>query len=526
MGIWGEPCMNTRYSDKKNNVDVLLVNPPSPYKYWYKMEHLGLEYLTAVLREKSFRVRIIDAHLLNLDIKDVAKQIIEVNPIIIGFTSCTSESFFNILEIISTLKKRSINSYTCLGGYFATFWFKEILSKYEEIDFIVRSEGEKTFLELVKSLVLKRNWEQISGIAYKKNGKIIVTSPQHLIENLDELPFPARDNMPEVMEKRFPVAISSSRGCTHFCTFCQIQKFYRLSAGSFYRTRSPKSVVDEIETLYNNWGVKTFFFVDDEFIDVTKSSKLRAIEISKELIKRDLNIKFGFQCRVDAVDEDTIKVLKKAGAYIIFLGIESGVQRILNSFKKGVSVSQIKYAIKILNKHEIIINPGFILCDFDTTWDELKSNVSFLENNREAIPLYLHGLSILRGTDLEASLNKDQRLIKKDFYLGTYISDPRVELFMRILSDYERSNIYSKAVLKMHQILFSTGHQKTLGEEIKLRNKVKWAFDRIKTLHLLFLEEMIRYINKGDLKKVPSLFKNLSEKFQQVSKQIEEESNV
>lgn len=513
--------MNTQYSDKESNVDVLLVNPPFPYKYWYKMEHLGLEYLTAVLRENNFRVRIIDAHLLNLDIKDVVKQIIEANPIIIGFTSCASESFFNILEITSTLKKRSINSYTCLGGYFATFWFKEILSKYEEIDFIVRCEGEKTFLELVESLVLKKNWEQIPGIAYKKYGKIIVTSPQHLIENLDELPSPVRDNIPKVVEKRLPVAISSSRGCTHFCTFCQIQKFYRLSAGSFYRTRSPKSVVDEIETLYNKWGVKTFFFVDDEFVDVTKSSKLRAIEIGKELINRDLKVKFGFQCRVDSVDEDTIKVLKKAGAYIIFLGIESGVQRVLNSFKKGVSLSQIKHAIKILNKHETIINPGFILCDFDTTWEELKSNIDFLKNNRDAIPLYLHGLSILRGTDLEASLNKEQRLIKKDFYLGTYISDPRVELFMRILSDYERSNIYSKAVLETHQILFSIGHQKALGEEIKLRNKVRWAFNHIKTLHLLFLENMIRYIDKGNLKEVPLLFKNLSEKFQQISKNME-----
>lgn len=513
--------MNTQFSDRESDIDVLLVNPPSPIGYRYKVEHLGMGYLAAVLRKKNLRVKIIDAPLMGLSIRETVKEILKTNiSIVIGFSVTTPEVFYNVIEILNFLRMAKVSVHTCLGGYFPTFWFKEILEKFKDVNFIVISEGEFTFLELVTALRDGKDIKKVKGIAYRDNGNIILNQPRPLIKDLDELPFPDRDTIRHVIREGYPAIIYSSRGCRYSCTFCQVNSFYRLCPGSRWRARSPINVVNEIEFLNSMWGVKSFLFVDDSFLDTTKESCIRAHEIAAEIIRRKLKIRFAIQCRPDAVEKETFRTLKKAGLYLVFLGIESGIERSLKYLKKGITLSQIRNSVRILNRLGIEINAGFILSDPNTTWEELRENIKFLKEVREAIPLELYTLKLLKGTELENILCKENRLLSNGFYLGFYTNDPKVELFQRIIGDYGRSGLSAEVISKFYKILFSICDSKNLFEEKEKKKRVKIIADSIKDVYLFFLEELTKQIDEGSLKEISSLFNKLSGKFQQISKKL------
>lgn len=515
--------MNTQYSDKDNNVDVLLVNPPSTIKYRYKVEHLGIGYLAAVLRKENFRVKIIDAPLMNLSVRETVEEILKTKiSLVIGFSVITPEVFYNVVEILNFLSLTKVSLYICVGGYFATFWFKEILERFKEIDFIVISEGEITFLELVTALRDGKDVKEINGIAYKDSKSVISNQPRPLIKNLDELPFPDRDTVEYVLREGYPVAIYSSRGCRYSCTFCQISNFYRLYPSSKWRTRSPINAVNEIEFLNSVWGAESFLFVDDVFLDTTKESHFRARGTAAEIVRRKLKIKFAIQCRPDAVEKETFHILREAGLYLVFLGIESGIERSLKYFKKGITLGQIRNSIRILNELGIRTNAGFTLSDPDTTWEELMENIKFLKEVREAIPIELYTIKVLKGTELEDILCKEKRLLINDFYLGFYTNDPKVELFQRIIGDYGGSELSGEVISKFYKILFSLGNSKNSFEEERMKTKVETTAECIKGVYLFFLEELMRHMDKGNLKQIPSLFNNLSKKFHRISKQMEE----
>lgn len=515
--------MNTQYSDRECNVDVLLVNPPPSIKYRYKVEHLGMGYLAAVLRKKNFQVKIIDAPLMGLSLRETVEEILKTKiSLIMGFSVITPEAFYNVIEILNFLTSIKEGVYICLGGYFPTFWFKEILERFKEIDFIVISEGEITFLELATTLHNGKDIREVKGIAYRENGNVILSQPRPLIKVLDELPFPDRDTIEHVIREGYPVAIYSSRGCKYSCTFCQISNFYRLCPGPRWRTRSATNVVNEIEFLNSMWGVKSFLFVDDAFIDATKESHVRACEIAAEIIRRKLKIRFAIQCRPDAVEKETLRILSEAGLYLVFLGIESGIERSLKYFKKGITLSQIRNSIRILNELGIEINAGFILSDPNTAWEELKKNLEFLKEVREAIPIELYTLKVLKGTELENVLRRENRLLVSVFYLGFYSDDPKVELFQRIIGDYGKSGLSAEVISNFYKILFSIGNSNNSLEEKRMQKKVETIAEAIKDVYMFFLEELMRHIDKGNLKEISSLFNNLSESFHRISKQMEE----
>jgi len=515
--------MNIQFSDKEYSVDVLLVNPPTTIEYRYKVEHLGMGYLAAVLRKKNFQVKIIDAPLMDFSIRETAKEILKTKiHLMIGFSVTTPEAFYNVIRILNFLHQTKVSVYTCLGGYFPTFWSKEILERFKEIDFIVISEGEITLLELATALRDGKGIKEVKGIAYRENGNVILSQSRHLIEDLDELPFPDRDTIEHVIREGYPVTIYSSRGCRYSCTFCQVSNFYRLCPGSRWRTRSPIDVVSEIDFLNSTWRVKSFLFVDDSFLDTTKESHIRACEIAAEIIRRKLKVKFAIQCRPDAVKKKTSRILREAGLYLMFLGIESGIEKSLKYFKKGITLSQIRNSIRILDELGIGINAGFILSDPNTTWEELKKNAEFLKKVREAIPIELHTLKVLKGTELENILRTENRLLENDFYLGFYTDDPKVELFQRIIGDYGRSGLSAAVISKFYKILFSIGNSKNSLQQKGLQKKVDTIAESIKDVYLSLLEELMSHIDKSNLKGISSLFNNLSEKFQQISKQIEE----
>lgn len=332
---------------------VLLVK--APYSDVYKgldniatnQAPLGLVYIAAVLREAGHDVNLIDPENQDMTYEVMASLVQKENPDIVGITSVTS-NFGNAIKVAETVK-RSGNSLVVLGGVHATSLPDEILEKHPEIDLVVVGEGEITMRELCSTMDSgeKVDYSTIPGLAFRNDsGQVEKSPPRPLIMDLDSLPFPARDFLP--MEKYnvqihlssvkgVKATMLSSRGCPNFCTFCACH----VTMGRKYRLRSIESVVDEMEHLVTEYNVKYIQFYDDTFTIKYQ----RVVDICNLIIKRNLKVKWFAHARVNTVDEELFRLMKRAGCAHVSFGIESGNQEILKSIRKGTTLDQARKAV-------------------------------------------------------------------------------------------------------------------------------------------------------------------------------------
>ncbi len=223
---------------------------------------------------------------------------------------------------------------TVLGGPHVTFWDENALQECPSVDIVVRQEGEYTLLELVQKVEASKPLDEVIGTTCRKAGKIVKNPARPLIENLDELPFPARHLWPleELRKMEDIFYLTTSRGCTSWCDFCAAVRMF----GRRYRMRSPKNIVDELEYLNKTFNATKFTFCDDAFtID-----QPRIEELCKEIKNRNLKIMWNCGTRVDKVTKDLLIKMKDAGCVSVWFGVESGSQEVLNVMHKGISTSQ------------------------------------------------------------------------------------------------------------------------------------------------------------------------------------------
>ena len=174
-------------------MDIALINPPEIKFHGYKplMCPLGLAMIAGVLEKNGYSVKIIDGQLDNLSVKALQRKLIDLKPEIVGITG-TTWNRFDSFETANIAKKILPTSAVVYGGPHATFTAADTLKNISSIDVIVRGEGEVTFLELVRAIEAKTDFKNITGISYRKEGKIFHNGDRPLIENMDTLPWPAR----------------------------------------------------------------------------------------------------------------------------------------------------------------------------------------------------------------------------------------------------------------------------------------------------------------------------------------------
>ena len=355
--------------------DVLLINPYFTqrlnfYTFYKPSLPLGLMYIAAYLRQHNVYPKIIELGIFSLDEAIVKgdkirfgisdQKLVSIlkkeKPKIIGITSMYSVYYRDVLNIAKIIKKYDSKIKIIIGGNHPSSYWDSIL-KNHEIDYIVVGEGETTFLKLTKYLLANNKMSSINikGVAYRHNQKIVYSGPAPLISDLDKIPFPARDlidfqqylpkasDTPYVM--RYPVAsIITSRGCPGNCVYCTVKAVW----GRTWRGRSPKNVVDEIELLIQQYGIKEFAFLDDS----ASVNKNRWIGICDEIIHRKLDIKWSTPNGIAhwTLDKPTLKKMYEAGCYRITFGIESGNQRTREFLGKPYSLKQAQELIKYANK--------------------------------------------------------------------------------------------------------------------------------------------------------------------------------
>ncbi len=410
---------------------------------------MGLSYLAGYIREQGHDVTILDTLSLDLNLKQIKKELSKLKPDVIGINSMT-HYIKSAVTIANLCRKMFPKIPIVCGGPHPTFDYNNLLKNYD-FDYAVLGEGEITFTELLKYLENKKNLdlEKIAGIAYKKGKKIIKTATRRPIIKLDEVPFPARDlvNFNDyICDQLLPnaVEIMGSRGCSHCCAFCSSSHFWQS-----WRSRSPENIIKEMKYILKNYPkTQSFLFYDDNFtLDQNRVTKFCQL-----LIKEGLN-KYPWNCnaRADQVNTKMLKLMKKAGLVKINYGVESGSPQVAKNIDKNLNIETLKKAIKITKKLGIEVLAFFMIGNPGETKETIKDSIKLAKELKPTTTLWSIA-QILPGTKL------DQIQPIKDYV--KYIYKPEIKNPYRQTWSY--IPVFENPNLNREQLKFH--HKKILRE--------------------------------------------------------------
>ena len=375
---------------------ILLVNSSSPEIMGKKKDvggkhhPLGLLYIASVLLNNNHEVQICDELVgqnPELFIKAFAPQFVGI--------SVRTPAFTRAIEIADIAKKNGAT--IILGGPHVSALPEESLRASESVDGVIVGEGEYALLDLINAT----DWSVVSGLVYRKNNQIVSNKVTQFINNLDSIPFPARNLLEEksyygIPEYGFIVpngqnfwTICSSRGCPYLCTYCSSSNIF----GRKFRFRSAKNIFDEILLGYNQ-GVKNFVFVDDSF----GLNKEISTELCNLIIDNNLKIKWCCQTRV-TIPIETMVLMKKSGCILISFGVESGSEKVLKNIKKGTTLNLIKKGIENAKKAGLLVKAYFIIGLPGEGSEEFKESLSFARSI-DIDYLWLSSLRVMPGSEL------------------------------------------------------------------------------------------------------------------------------
>lgn len=372
------------------NKRILLINPPF---YRLMQSHfnglnLGVSYIASVLAEKDFNVKIYNADYVDTnnyptqeqlfqnyigykeilssrksDIwREVKEKIKSFNPDIVGISMSTGSYKSSI--IVAQLA-REVNSevLVVVGGPHPTLAPQTV--RDEEVDYLIRGEGEFAFLEFVEGKPV----EDIEGLSYVRNGEVIHNASREFIEDLDSLPFPARDLFLNTGDNMYLGDIMVGRGCPYVCSFCASPKIWKRSV----RFRSPSSVIKEIKEVVGKYKQPQISFVDDTFTLVKERTK----EICRLIINEGIEIQWKCTTRADKLDRELVSLMKRAGCICAKIGAESGSERILKLVQKHETKDDIRKAAKLIREQGIALTVYFMAGFPDETNEDLRETIEF-----------------------------------------------------------------------------------------------------------------------------------------------------
>jgi radical SAM superfamily enzyme YgiQ (UPF0313 family) len=374
----------------------------SQINYW---QPLGTLYVAAVLQKAGHDVKFINGAFLTHEA--LLNEIKEYSPDIIGIYS-TTFAWENAKKTALDLKTMFGNrTLICAGGPYPIAMQERCLEDAgDRLDAVVTGEGEYTFLEMIERLQAGKNLEGVQGIIYREGNKIVKNAPRPLIEDLDSLPFPARELLgdanqyipPPATYKRKPVAVMmTSRGCNRRCIYCfQIDKDRKLGI----RYRSIENVMEEIKFCLQQ-GYREIKFIDDTLA----ADYDRAMRFADEIKARKLDFTWFASACVNQVDKPLLKAFKDAGCWAILFGAESGVQKNLDAIRKGTTLDQIRKAVKAAKEVGLKVSTPFLFGIPGETYEEGLRTIEFaLEINPDMANF--HAITPFPGTYLYDNLDK------------------------------------------------------------------------------------------------------------------------
>lgn len=367
---------------------VLLLNPNFTIKVESRHDFsffppLGLAIMAALLEKSGHEVEVID---LNLKIlrgqvaekdtadgflrygfsdEEIKALISKKRPDAVGVSSIFTPFYRDALRVCRLVKEVNPATPTILGGAHSSMEYQNAIQE-EAVDFVIRGEGEKPFTTLMERLARGESWAGAPGVVGKIAGEVIDGGMGEQVKNLDELPYPAyqklnmafyssRKDRNFAFSMRFPIGhMITSRGCPYVCVFCSTRNFF-----PNYRAHSAERVVEEIEFLIREYGVREIHFHDDAFLIVRK----RVEKICQLIIEKKLNIKWQISqgVNLNLVDEGLLALMNRSGMYRMGLPIESGSEEILELIRKRAKLDHARKVITAANKLGIFTHANFII---------------------------------------------------------------------------------------------------------------------------------------------------------------------
>lgn len=350
---------------------VLFVEPPK--EFWFVMGEylpppLSLLELAAFLQSRNdkWEIEVLDCQAEMVGWNKFQRRIETYDPDVLVCSALATCNTYTVLRTVEIAKKIDPDIKTVVGGQHFTALAQESLESYPEIDFIVRGEGEVTLYELVKSLEQNKPLLKVEGISFRHGTEIIHNPPRPLIANLDDLPFPGYHFVEDFAHKyHFKMMagpnsgyalVEASRGCAHRCTFCSQWGYW----GGKWRTKSPQRIADEMEHLYQEYGISFLWLTDD---NPTLGRTTR--DLCEELIKRgNSDLKWFVQARSDDIikNSSVLPKMYKAGNYWVMAGLERHDDA-LHDYHKGIKASDSKLSMDLLKENDIFAQATWITGD-------------------------------------------------------------------------------------------------------------------------------------------------------------------
>jgi radical SAM superfamily enzyme YgiQ (UPF0313 family) len=400
-------------------MDVLLINPPQSFRHdsiWKKImgctPPLGLAVLAAVLEREGLAVAIVDANAELLDEDGVRRRLERIKaadgtPRWIGITASTN-TFPAAASISGIARDVFADAKIVFGGVHAGIYPEEALAA-PGADFVVRGEGETTFPALVRG----DEPSKILGLSLRDGGSIVHTPDRATPTDLAALPIAAYHLLPMRLYRpalgsyrRLPaVGTIISRGCPGSCTFC-----YGHHLGRVTRHRPVATVIEEIQLLQRNWGIREVAFYDDTFT----ARRDYVAELCEAILSQRLDLAWSCFSRVDCVSEELLRLMKRSGCHQICFGIESGSEEILKTIKKRISLPKARQALAWTRKAGIETRATFMLGNPGETVGTMEQTLQLALELEPDIALF-NITTPFPGTEMFAWADEQGLLVTKDW---------------------------------------------------------------------------------------------------------------
>jgi radical SAM superfamily enzyme YgiQ (UPF0313 family) len=373
----------------------------SQINYW---QPVGTLSVAAVLQKAGHEVRFLNGAFLTRD--QILAEIRSFDPRFIGIYS-TTFGWQKALQTVADLRRLFANDrFLCAGGPYPIAVQERCLSEGADFDAVVTGEGELTVLEMVERLQAGKGLAGVLGVAYREGDAIVKNPPRPLIADLDSLPFPARELLgdagryipPPGTYRKKPVAVMiTSRGCNRHCIYCfQLDKDRK----SGIRYRSVGNVLEEIELLVRQ-GYKEIKFLDDTFA----ADYARAMQIATEIRRRRLSITWFASACVNQVDRPLLQAFRDAGCWAILFGAESGVQKHLDTIRKGTTLEQIRTAVRTAQDVGLSVSTPFLFGIPGETYEDGLQTIEFAVRLNPDMANF-HAITPFPGTYLHDNLER------------------------------------------------------------------------------------------------------------------------
>lgn len=338
---------------------------------------LGVLQLAAVARQRGYRVRLVDAKAHGTTVEDVAVRIATLRPDVLGL-SATTISVTNAGRIAAAVKAVLPNVTTVLGGAHVSAIPERTLAAFPAVDYGIVGEGEHSLFALLARLESGRAVDDVPGLVFRRDGVVHANPRAPYIDDLDALPPPAWDLLPDFPHRFRPSLFSypqspvgtliTSRGCPFSCTFCD-----RSTSGRKGRLHSVERVVQLCASLVDR-GVRHIMFLDDLFT----VRQQRVIDLCHAFLDRGFTFTWSCNSHPNLLDAPTLRLMRRAGCWQIAYGIESGSQRVLDVVKREVRIPRMRETLR-MTRAAGIRTRGFLMLGHPTEGlDSLAETAAFL----------------------------------------------------------------------------------------------------------------------------------------------------